>query len=86
MALLGKFLTVCRFTKADFTTVQEAIDAAPPNSLIEIQDSGVYNEKLAIPKEKEGLTLRGRKGCWPIVTSRGNAAISPGFWKSMPRA
>jgi len=69
VADLGLFITVRQDGKADFTSIQAAIDAAPPNSLIEIQDNGPYNEKVAI--KKEGLTLRGAKGTWPVVTSTG---------------
>ena len=68
---LGKFLTVRLDGEGDCKTIQAAINAAPPNSLIEIQDDGPYNEKLVIPKDKEGLTLRGKKGCWPVITSLG---------------
>jgi len=68
---LGVRLTVRLDGQGDFKTIQAAIDAAPPNSLIEIQDNGPYNEKLVISEENRGLTLRGKKGCWPIITSLG---------------
>jgi len=68
---LGKFITVRQDGKGDFKTIQAAIDAAPANSLIEMQDSGAYAEKLEIPATKEGLVLRGRAGLWPILSSRG---------------
>jgi len=68
---LGQRLIVRQDGKGDFTSIQEAINAAQPNSLIEIQDNGPYNEKLEIPAQKEGLTLGGKKGCWPIITSAG---------------
>jgi hypothetical protein len=68
---LGKFLTVRQDGKGDFKTIQAAIDAAPPDSVIEIQDNGPYYEKVLVPKEKPGLTLRGRKGCWPLIRSGG---------------
>ena len=66
---LGKFLTVRKDGKGDFKTIQAAVGAAPPNSLIEIQDNGPYSEVISAPKEKEGLSLRGGNGCWPIITS-----------------
>ena len=69
---LGRFLTVRKDGKGDFKTIQAAIDAAPPDSLVEIQDTGPYEEKILVPKEKEGLHLRGKKGCWPIITSAGH--------------
>jgi len=74
VAKLGKFITVRRDGKGDFKTIQEAIDAIDAKvagSLIEIQDSRVYNEQIVIPKDKKGMTLRGKKGCWPVITSVG---------------
>jgi hypothetical protein len=38
---------------------------------IEIQDGGPYYEVIRIVAEKQGLTLRGAKGCWPIIRSGG---------------
>lgn len=49
--------------------VQDAIDAATPNSTIEIQDEGPYDETLVIPRDKPGLTLRGKKPLWPVIAS-----------------
>ncbi|MHC4405921.1 MAG: protein kinase domain-containing protein, partial [Planctomycetota bacterium] len=69
IADLGQFITVYLDGTGDFTSIQEAIDNTPPNSLIEIQDGGPYNEQIAC--NTEGLTLRGKKGCWPIITSSG---------------
>jgi formylglycine-generating enzyme required for sulfatase activity len=71
VANLGQFLRVRQDGQGDFTSVQAAIDAAAPNSLIEIQDDGPYNEKITIPEEKRSLTVRGGKGFWPVVTSLG---------------
>jgi hypothetical protein len=68
---LGRFITVRQDGKGDFTSIQEAIDDAPPNSLIEIGDSGPYGEKLVIPEGKEGLTIRGKEGFLPLITSFG---------------
>ncbi|HUT36538.1 MAG TPA: hypothetical protein VNE39_23825, partial [Planctomycetota bacterium] len=61
---LGKFLTVRQDGKGDFKTIQAAIDAAPPNSLIEIQDSATY---AGVRIAKQGLTLRGGNACWPVL-------------------
>ena len=69
VADLGEFITVRQDGQGNFTTIQAAINAAPPNSLIEIQDNGPYNEKIDI--RQEGLTVRGKTGCWPIITSVG---------------
>ncbi len=68
---LGQFITVCLDGKGDHKSIQQAIDAAGPNSLIEIQDDGPYNEKIVVGPEKAGLTLRGKTGCWPVITSAG---------------
>jgi len=67
VANLGKFVTVRKDGKGDFKSVQAAINSAPPSSLIEIQDSGTYEEVLVINKK---VTLRGKKGAWPIITDR----------------
>jgi len=71
VADLGKLIVVRADGRGDFKTIQEAVDAAEPKSLIEIQDAGPYNEKIEIPREKEGLTLRGAKGQRPMITSVG---------------
>jgi serine/threonine protein kinase len=71
VAGLGRFITVRLDGKGDFQSIQEAIDDAPPKSLIEIQDFGPYNEKLVIPEDRRELTLRGKEGCFPIITSVG---------------
>lgn len=75
VADLGRFITVRQDGNGDFTSIQAAIDAVPPNSLIEIQDDGPYNEKIGI--SKEGLTLRGMKGSWPVITSTGSLTDFP---------
>ncbi len=66
---LGERITVRQDGSGDFEEIQAAIDAAPPHSLIEIQDAGPYREPIVI--RKDGLVLRGRSGAWPIVTSAG---------------
>jgi len=64
-------ITVRLDGNGDYTSIQAAIDAAPPQSLIEIGDDGPYREKILIPKDKHELRLRGKKGCWPVITSEG---------------
>ena len=68
---LGKFITVRRDGKGHFTTIQQAVNSAPPNSLIEIQDNGPYGEEIVIPANKSGLTIRGKTDLWPVVTTAG---------------
>ena len=70
---LGNYLTVRQDGRGDHTSIQSAIDAAGPKSLIEIRDSGIYSEQITIGREKSGLTLRGAQGCWPVITSEGVA-------------
>ena len=69
IADLGQFITVRQDGKGDFASIQAALDAAPANSLVEIQDDGPYNEKLMVMREKPGLRIRGGKRYWPIVRS-----------------
>jgi len=71
VANLGEFITVRQDGKGDCTSIQAAIDAAPPNSLIEIQDSLAYYEQILISKEKDGVAIRGQRGVLPVVTSLG---------------
>ncbi|MGA2621400.1 MAG: protein kinase [Thermoguttaceae bacterium] len=75
IAVAGLVRLVVRLDgKGDFKGIQEAIDAAKPGALIEIQDNGPYREMLTIPGEKKSLNIRGRKGCWPVVMSAGGSA------------
>jgi hypothetical protein len=68
-ANLGRRITVRQDGKGDFTTIQAAIDAAEPGTLIEIEDSGMYHEQVVV--KKDGIILRGKRGCWPIISSGG---------------
>ncbi len=72
---IGQLITVSQSGKADYQTIQAAIDAAPPRSRIEIRDAGPYNEPIVIPPEKETLTLRGGKGVYPVLTSVGRRTL-----------
>ena len=71
VAALGKRVAVRTDGQGDYISVQQAIDAAEPNTLIEIEDNGPYNERIVVPQQKQGLTIRGAKNCWPIITSVG---------------
>jgi len=72
IAGLGGRLTVRTDGQGDFSSLQQAIRAAEPNSLIEIEDNGPYNERnIVIPQDKRGLVIRGAEGCWPVITSLG---------------
>ena len=71
VAALGKRVAVRSDGQGDYISVQQAIDAAEPNTLIEIEDNGPYNERIVVPQPKQGLTIRGANNCWPIITSVG---------------
>jgi len=73
VADVGKKLVVSPDGKGDYRTIQEAIDAAPPKSVIEIRSNGPFYEKLAIPADHPHLVLRGGEGFWPQVSSGGPA-------------
>ncbi len=66
-----KLLTVSQSGKAKYKTIQAAINAAPAKALVEIQDGAIYKEEIIIPKEKEGVMLRGKRGFWPVIKSPG---------------
>ncbi|MHB8902245.1 MAG: serine/threonine protein kinase [Thermoguttaceae bacterium] len=72
---LGKILTVRLDGKGDFTSIQAAIDAAPAMSIIQIEDDGPYSEQITIPKEKEDLAVRGKRGCLPVISSLGKPEL-----------
>jgi len=71
IADLGNRLTVRLDGKGQFTSIQKAIDAAEPNGLIEIWDKGPYSETLIVPAEKSGLSIRGKGGSFPQISSLG---------------
>ncbi|MCS7304286.1 MAG: protein kinase [Thermoguttaceae bacterium] len=66
---LGRRITVAQKGKADFRTIQAAIDAAYGGDLIEIQDIGPYSEAVTFSSDKNNITLSGRKGVWPLLIS-----------------
>jgi serine/threonine protein kinase len=68
---LGSLLIVRQDGRGDHRSIQDAIEAAGPKSLIEVRDSGIYREQISIGKGQSGLIIRGADGCWPIVTSQG---------------
>jgi len=73
---VAKRLVVRLDGKGDFKSVQEAVSAAPPKTVIEIHDNGPYIEEVRIPKEKIGLTIRGKKGCSPLIKFHNTAVTA----------
>jgi hypothetical protein len=78
VAKLGRRLTVRLDGKGQFRTIRAAVAAANIGDLVEIQDNGPYSESVVVPVEKSGLTLRGKKGVWPILISmEPNGVVGP---------
>jgi tetratricopeptide (TPR) repeat protein len=71
VANLGRFFQVRRDGKGTHQSVGAAVADAPPYSLIEIQDDGPYFEAVRVPENKIGLTIRGGKKNWPVISSGG---------------
>jgi pectin methylesterase-like acyl-CoA thioesterase len=70
------YITVNREGSADFRTVQEAVNAAPPGSRERITiaiRSGIYEEKLTVPREKQNLHFIGESRDGVILTYSDNA-------------
>ncbi len=53
----------------DYNTIQEGIDSAPTNYTVHVH-SGEYNENLTIPKEKNGIIIKGQDSDTTVI--RGN--------------
>src|SRR5208282_3722431 len=57
--------------QGDAKTIQEAVNNAPRNALIQIEEVGPWNEQIVVPSAKEGLTICGKKGLLPVLTTAG---------------
>lgn len=70
-AVAQRRLVVAKDGSGNFTTVQEALNAVPPNNsrpvLITIRP-GVYKEKLHLDSSKDNVTLRGENKFTTILT------------------
>ncbi len=73
VADLGQRLVVSTEGKGNYRSIQEAITAAPPKSIIEIRANGPFYEKVSIPANRPGLVLRGGEGFWPQIRSGATA-------------
>ena len=71
VADLGPMVRVRRDGKGDAATIQGAIDKAPPNATIQVEETGPWIEPLAVPLEKDDLTICGKTGVLPIITTAG---------------
>jgi len=75
LAAAGREFTVG--PNAQFRTVQAAVDAATPHSVIHIQP-GVYKERVVVPYAKPFLTFRGDDPATTIITNNSHAGL-PGL-------
>jgi pectinesterase len=75
LAAAGREFTVG--SNAQFRTVQAAVDAATPHSVIHIQP-GVYKERVVVPYAKPFLTFRGDDPATTIITNNSHAGL-PGL-------
>jgi pectin methylesterase-like acyl-CoA thioesterase len=68
----GRELTVG--PKGQYQTVQAAVDAAAPHSVIHIQP-GVYKECVVVPYAKPFLTFRGDDPLTTVITNNSHAGL-----------
>lgn len=55
-----------QFPNAEYTTIQEAVDAAAPGDTVLVA-RGTYTEQVTVPAEKDGLTLRSQNPLMAII-------------------
>jgi pectinesterase len=60
--------------KAQYQTVQAAVDAAAPHSVIHIE-AGVYRERVVVPYSKRFLTFRGDDPGATVITNNSHAGL-----------
>ena len=72
LAAAGRELTVG--PKGQYPTVQSAVDAAAPHSVIHIQP-GVYKERVTVPYSKPFLTIRGDDPLTTVITNNSHAGL-----------
>jgi serine/threonine protein kinase len=71
VAELGPLLRVRKDGKGDATTIQDAVRRATAKTMIEIEEAGPWAEQVVISADKDGITIRGKKGLLPIITAAG---------------
>jgi hypothetical protein len=78
VAKLGRRITVRLDGKGHFRSIQAAVKSANVGDLVEIEDNGPYSESVVISSEKSGITLRGKRGAWPLLISmEPNSVVGP---------
>jgi formylglycine-generating enzyme required for sulfatase activity len=71
----GKLVIVRQDGRGDFRTIQEALAVVQVGGVVEIRDGGQYRERLNI--DREGVTIRGAAGFWPLISSAGSNPAWP---------
>ena len=71
VADLTPVLRVRKDGQGEAKTIQEAIDKAPGNATIQVEEAGPWPEQLVIPAGKDGLTICGKRGLLPVITTAG---------------
>jgi serine/threonine protein kinase len=71
VAGIGPIVRVRKDGQGDFKSIQEAINKSLPNTVIQIEESGPWGEQIMVPASKENLTICGKKGILPVITTAG---------------
>ena len=71
VADLGPLVRVRKDGKGDAKTIQEAVNGAPPKAVIQLEEVGPWSEQVLVPAAKAGLTIRGKRGPLPVITTAG---------------
>ena len=71
VADIGSLVRVRTDGQGDAKTIQEAVNNAPLNAVIQIEEAGPWTEQIVVPATKDGLTICGKKGLMPVITTAG---------------
>jgi serine/threonine protein kinase len=71
VADVGPLLRVRKDGQGDARSIREAVNKAARNAIIQIEESGPWSEQIVIPAEKDNLTICGKKGLLPVLTTAG---------------
>jgi len=71
VADLGPLIRVRKDGKGDAKTIQEAVKNAAGNATIQIEEIGPWTEQIVVPADKDALTICGKRGLMPVLTTVG---------------
>jgi serine/threonine protein kinase len=71
LADLGPLVRVRKDGTGDSTTIQEAVNGAAANAMIQIEEAGPWIESIVVPADKAALTICGKRGLVATVTTAG---------------